>query len=162
MESIILKSYDSDWQKKFEKEKDLLKDVSRDELFKISHVGSTAIKDLLSKPIIDISLVANDFPPSERTLEKLSSLGYKNNGQSGVTGRYWFTKGQPREFNLHYCCNGSEIVRKQVLFRDNLRASKSLRRAYEAIKLNNKEGRDIDNFEYALAKTSFIDGVINE
>jgi GrpB-like predicted nucleotidyltransferase (UPF0157 family) len=114
-------------------------------LFKIRHIGSTAIEDLLSKPIIDISLEAHDFPPSEQTIEKLSSLGYTNNGESGVTGRYWFTKGQPREFNLHYCNIHSEIVKKQVLFRDKLRASESLRRAYEAIKLNNKEGREIDS-----------------
>jgi len=57
---------------------------------------------------------------------------------------------------------GLEIVRKQVLFRDKLRASESLRRAYEAIKINNKRGRDIDSFEYALAKTSFIEEVINK
>lgn len=105
MESIILKSSDSDWKKKFEKEKDLLKDVLGEVLFKIRHIGSTAIEDLLSKPIIDISLEALDFPPSEKTIEKLSSLGYTK-GESGVKGRYWFTKGQPREFNLHYCYMG--------------------------------------------------------
>lgn len=156
MESIILKAYDTNWQKKFEKEKDLLEEVLRDVLVNIRHIGSTAIEDLLSKPIIDISLEALDFPPSEQTIEKLSSLNYTNNGESGVKGRYWFTKGQPREFNLHYCNIGSEIVKQQLLFGDKLRATESLRRAYEAIKVNNKEGRDTDSFEYALAKKSFI------
>lgn len=51
MESIILKAYDPNWQKKFKKEKDLFNGVLRDALFKICHIGSTAIEDLLSKPI---------------------------------------------------------------------------------------------------------------
>jgi GrpB-like predicted nucleotidyltransferase (UPF0157 family) len=162
MEEIILKTFSSDWHNKFEKEKILLENALGNVVFKTHHIGSTSIPDLLAKPIIDISIEAFDFPPSQRTIEKLSSLGYINKGKSGVTGRYWFTKGEPRQFNLHYCCIGSEVVKKQTIFKDKLMASESLRREYEAIKLNNAKGRDIDSSEYALAKTGFIERVINE
>ena len=160
MEEITLKSWNDDWQDKFGKEKTLLKNALGSTVFDIHHIGSTSVHDLLTKPIIDMSIEAFDFPPSESTIEKLFSLGYMNKGESGVKGRYWFTKGKPRLFNLHYCCISSEIVKKQTILRDKLRTSESLRREYEAIKLANAKGRDIDSHEYASAKTGFIDKVI--
>ncbi|MGI8634939.1 MAG: GrpB family protein [Segetibacter sp.] len=49
---MILKSFDPNWQNKFEKEKGLLKEILRDVLFKACHIESTAIEVSLSKPII--------------------------------------------------------------------------------------------------------------
>lgn len=156
MEEIILKSYNCDSQNKSEKEKTLLKNALGNIVFEIHHIGSTSVHDLLAKPIIDISIEAFDFPPSESTIEKLFLLGYMNKGESGVKRRYWFTKGKPRQFNLHYCCVSSEIVKKQTMLRDKLMASESLRREYEAIKVTNAKGRDIDSIEYALAKRALL------
>lgn len=98
----------------FEKEKALLINALGNSAFKIHHIGSTSLTDLMRKPIIDIAMKAFDFPPSENTIERLFQLGYINNGEAGVKGRHWFTKGIPRLFNLHYCCIDSKIVKKLI------------------------------------------------
>ena len=63
----------------------------------------------------------------------------------------------PSAFFLSKYCLDSELYLIAVRAQ-----SEDLRREYEAIKLNNVKGKDIDNSEYALAKTGFIENVIKE
>lgn len=162
MEKIAFTRYDSDWNNIFYNEKNLLHTTLGSIIYKIHHVGSTAIPDLLSKPIIDIALESMEYPPINNTKKLLLTIGYEYRGESGVKGRSWFTKGLPRKFNLHYCFKDSEVVKRQIKFRDKLIKNEDLRRKYEEIKIQNSIGKDIDSFEYALSKTSFIEMVINE
>lgn len=162
MEIIRLHKHDNEWINKFIREKNLLVGTLGDVFCEIYHIGSTAVPDLLSKSIIDISTESIEFPPSKITIEKLFSIGYECKGEAGIKNRIWFTKGHPRAFNLHYCSKNSEIVMQQITFRDNLIQNEKLRRQYELIKLRNSEGRDIDNAEYASSKSNFIEKVVTE
>jgi GrpB-like predicted nucleotidyltransferase (UPF0157 family) len=161
MEYITLQKHQDIWTHKFAAEQGLLSGVLG-KFVKIYHVGSTAIPDLLAKPIIDIALESKEFPPDRDTIEQLSAIGYTYKGEAGVKGRIWFTKGQPREINLHYCATGSEIVKRQLRFRDSLMQDECLRREYELIKLNNCKGKDIDDAGYADAKSDLIEKVIGQ
>lgn len=49
------------YKKIFEEEKAYLENIFKENRFKIEHVGSTAIKDLLSKPVVDIAIGADDL-----------------------------------------------------------------------------------------------------
>ena len=161
MELIRLESYNPNWGQNFDSEAKLIKNTLNTEV-KIHHVGSTAVEDLKSKPIIDIALEADEFPPSIQTIDSLKSIGYTYKGESGIVGREWFIKGEPRKFNLHYCKIDSLIVRNQIKFRDELRTSKNLRREYEELKMAHSKGKDIDDTSYALSKTSLIEKIIKE
>ena len=162
MEQIILHTHDANWKKNFANEKQLLIRSLKQQPINIHHVGSTAIPDLLAKPIIDIAIEAAVFPPVQLVIEQLSSIGYEYRGEAGVDGRHWFTKGIPRTFNLHYCALNSPIVKSQLAFRDSLIRSEQLRREYEQIKIKNSVGRDIDDGDYALAKSPLIRKVIDQ
>lgn len=73
---VKLAPYTDQWKDEFNKEKNLLSLVVGDYVLAIEHVGSTSIKGLDSKPIIDIAMgvkslnVVNDFR------ELLESIGY--------------------------------------------------------------------------------------
>ena len=161
MELITLQKHNYQWKDIFLKEKKLLSNAFGKTIDKIHHVGSTAVPDLLAKPVIDIAIESKSFPPSPTIMGKLATLEYECKGEAGVIGRFWFTKGQPRQFNLHFCLTDSDIVQKQIILRDKLIDSENLRREYELIKLKNYEDKDIDSSDYALAKSSFIHRVIN-
>ena len=156
MEQITLHTCDSNWEKTFANEKQLLINTLKDQLIHIHHVGSTAVPDLLAKPVIDIAIEAAVFPPTQSVIEQMSSIGYEYRGEAGIEGRHWFTKGVPRKINLHYCAQNSPIVKSQLEFRDSLIRNEQLRREYEQIKINNSAGRDIDDPNYALAKSPLI------
>lgn len=160
MELISLQKHDSQWVSTFAIEQKLITETLGKYVDKIHHVGSTAVPALLAKPIIDIAIESAFFPPSQLIIDKLATIGYQCRGEGGIPGRIWFTKGQPRMFNLHFCAVHAEIVRKQIIFRDRLTNSESLRREYEELKLKNYKGQDIDSSAYAFAKSDFIQKVI--
>ena len=151
---IELVEHNPIWIQEFEKERTVI--VATLPGVVVHHVGSTAVEDLLAKPVMDICLEAGHFPPTEFDYIQLASIGYENRGESGVAGRIWFTKGAPRKFNLHYCPAGSIVARTQLAFRDELRQSHSLRREYESLKLRFAPGEEIDSALYASAKDEII------
>ena len=161
MQKIILYPFNINYLETFASEKKLLLQRLGNAIHEIHHVGSTPIADLLSKPIIDIVIEAQIFPPSQEIIKLMATLSYEFKGEAGVEGRFWFTKGEPRLFNLHYCAVGSEIVKNQILFRDALLRDENLRREYENIKLANAGKGDIDSSDYALAKSDLIRKVID-
>jgi GrpB-like predicted nucleotidyltransferase (UPF0157 family) len=160
MELITLQKHDNRWKDIFLKEQELISTALGQTINRIQHVGSTAIADLLAKPIIDIAIESTSFPPCQTIIDKLAKIEYEYKGEAGIIERFWFTKGNPRKFNLHFCKTDSDIVRRQTVFRDKLTESEDLRREYELIKLKNYKDKDIDSLDYALAKSDFILRVI--
>jgi GrpB-like predicted nucleotidyltransferase (UPF0157 family) len=161
MESIKLYPHNSAWLLQFANENDILQEKLGN-FVKIHHVGSTAVPGLMAKPIIDIAVESFEYPPTTDILHVLAELGYQCRGESGVKGRVWFTKGHPRKINLHYCPVGSDIVKKQIRFRDCLKRNAAVRTEYETLKLNNCKGRDIDDAAYAESKTRLIEIALNQ
>ncbi len=156
MELITLHKHDKRWTNTFQIERELIFRILGQSVGKIHHVGSTAVPDLLAKSIIDIAIEAETFPPSQPIIEGLASIEYEYKGEAGIAGRHWFIKGQPRKFNLHYCSVNSDIVQSQIKLRNKLAENEHLRREYEAIKLKNHKGKDIDSSDYAYTKSDFI------
>lgn len=61
----------------FEEEKEILNKIFTQDNFSIEHVGSTSIKSLSAKPIVDIAIGINDFKDFikyETTLEKIYTI----------------------------------------------------------------------------------------
>lgn len=160
MELITLQQHDNQWKRIFDKERELILNTLDETVNKIHHVGSTAIPDLLAKPIIDIAVESILFPPSQIVTDLLDSIGYECRGEAGVMGRFWFTKGHPRKFNLHFCMVNSNIVQDQIVFRNKLINNQQFRREYESLKLKHHKDKDIDSSAYAEAKSDFIHKVI--
>lgn len=98
-----------------------------------------------------------DYPPDSGLITALESLGYENKGESNTADRYCFTKGTPRKFNLHVVPLNGDVLKRQLAFRDFLRKNPVKAKAYVDIKSANAAGRDIDSYEYAQSKSSFIE-----
>ena len=76
-------------------------EIFGDKILEIHHVGSTSIKGLMAKPIIDILIVLNSLDEISDVEEILKDYGYSNRGQQGVNDRYFFAKGS-EESRTHY------------------------------------------------------------
>ena len=159
-EEIYLSCYQEAWVSVFTSEALLLQKLIPHLDLRIHHVGSTSIPGIKSKPIIDINIESREFPPSRAIISKLHSIGYTNMDQAGIEGRYWFIKGEPRKFHLHWCPYNGSVTLDQLKFRDMLRRSKSLAAEYEKLKVDAAQKRTIDSPEYAEAKSEFVNRVI--
>lgn len=58
---LELMDYREDYEDIYNLEKDNLLNIYQDKIFKIDHVGSTSIKNIKSKPIIDILIQTNEL-----------------------------------------------------------------------------------------------------
>lgn len=161
-EAIYLQPHDPAWLVVFDKQSVLLKASLGEYITAIHHVGSTAISSIQAKPIVDVTIESSVYPPNEFIVNKLSELGYLARGDGGVAGRTWFTKGEPRTVNLHWCPLNGEVARSQVRFRNALRSDEQLARRYEKLKNSASLGKHIDSSEYSDAKDNFISDVLSE
>jgi GrpB-like predicted nucleotidyltransferase (UPF0157 family) len=74
---ITVEDYNSHWSEQFDKEKVNLKQILTDEVISIEHIGSTSVKGLGAKPILDIAIGVNDLEIVSEFIEPLKQIGYE-------------------------------------------------------------------------------------
>lgn len=160
-EFIKIVKYQESWPSEFLKEKEKLVSYLGNLYVGIHHIGSTAVPGLAGKPIIDIAMEINNYPPGGDLITALEYLGYEYRGEGNAADRHWFAKGSPRKFNLHVVPSQGDALKRQLAFRDFLRKNHRKAKEYVEIKLANAAGKDIDSYEYALSKSRFIEEALS-
>lgn len=150
----ILKTY-------FDEEKKLLTATLPEKaVYRISHIGSTAVKNISAKPIVDILLETTDaFDP-----ETLNSVLCRNGWlcMSKSKDRISLNKGYTEDgyaekvFHLHLRLKGDN---DELYFRDFLNDNPKIAKRYEALKLELSEKFRFDRDAYTQAKTDFVTDV---
>ena len=74
--TVKIVPYSEVWKKLFETEKDLLLSAIGSYVLEIEHVGSTSVKNLEAKPIIDIAVAVGNISNVEKCVSPLENLGY--------------------------------------------------------------------------------------
>ncbi|ULQ59148.1 GrpB family protein [Brucepastera parasyntrophica] len=124
---MVITDYNPDWPCRFREIKEVLEE-NTGAYTGIEHVGSTAVKNMCAKPVIDIDIIikaTSDFPVIKKELE---SLGYLHEGDLGISGREAFRRGgtvchevlDRIAHNLYVCPADSPELRRHILFRDYL------------------------------------------
>ena len=169
---MLLQPHQSHWADDFAAICATIRSVLPNDSIVIEHVGSTSVKGLAAKPIIDIDLV---FYPSiffETIQAGLEKLGYYHNGDQGIEGREVFKRKNEVEqqevldtirHHLYVCAADSKELKRHLRFRDHLRANEAARREYERLKYMIAEQANQDRKVYALLKEElagdFIDAI---
>jgi GrpB-like predicted nucleotidyltransferase (UPF0157 family) len=129
--------YDPIWQKTFEAEKQLLLDAIGQNAVIIEHMGSTAVKGLPSKPVIDILVEVTSILDLEISSKKIQALGYIVKGENGITGRRYFQKGgNQRSHHVHAFKTGDLNLIRHRAFKEYLIAHPMIAIEYGDIKKN--------------------------
>jgi GrpB-like predicted nucleotidyltransferase (UPF0157 family) len=161
---IFLREYDPAWKDLFEKEKGRITRLFREsELVRISHIGSTAVPGLISKPSIDILLEVGDGLPDERIIRVMKSAGYLFiERPDKPIPHMMFVKGYTPEgfkgqaFHVHVRYGGDW---EEIRFRDYLVENPSVAEAYAELKKQLAQRFPNDRDAYTLAKTDFVEKV---
>ena len=149
------------WHQLFAEEEARLREAIGEHVAAIEHVGSTAICGLSAKPIIDIAAAVREAADAERCVRPLEKIGYEYRGESGIAGRYYFVKGEPRTHHLHMLELGSDFWKKHLLFRDYLRKHREVAEEYERLKRELAIKYERDREAYTEGKSRFIEEVLN-
>lgn len=91
MDNITIKvevvPYNPDWPQLFEREAELIRSVLGPELTALHHIGSTSVRDLAAKPIIDIMPVVRGVNRVDQHNAKFEAAGCEYMGEFGIPGR---------------------------------------------------------------------------
>lgn len=152
MRTIIVEPYNPQWVHEFNKFKNEILPVIHNDMISIEHVGSTSVTGLWAKPIIDIDVII-DGGKLPAIIEKLASMGYRHQGDLGVTGREAFAyeeaeKTHLMKHHLYVCHKENAELKQHLAFRDFLRKSPEYCKKYSTIKIEMAKNfpHDIDSY----------------
>ncbi|MCY7023009.1 MULTISPECIES: GrpB family protein [Streptococcus] len=155
---IFLREHQADWKDWYAEERlRLLSFLTEHQIVRLSHIGSTSVKTIWAKPIVDIMLEI----PKETDMVVMRDLLLKNGYllMSESQGRMSFNKGYTpsgfaeRVFHLHLRYEGDH---DELYFRDYLQEHPAVARDYEKLKLSLCKQYEHNRDAYTEAKTNFI------
>ena len=156
--SVVLCSYSEEWKMLFEKEQENLYSCIMEYAMDIQHVGSTSIRGMCAKPIIDIVVVIKDLNDGFKLIDKIESLGYHFKGSLGKSNRFFFWKGDEDKntHNLHIVEYGDKNWENLILFRDFMNNNSDYKDKYISLKTELANTYKMDRTAYTEKKTEFI------
>lgn len=159
---LVVLPYDSNWEQDFIKIRDEIKPALNDLALKIEHVGSTSVKGLSAKPIIDIDVVIRDYTVFDKAIACLEKIGYTHEGDLGIKGREAFKyegKQHLRKHHLYVCPQDSPELKRHIAFRDYLRNHPEAVKEYSDIKEKGAELYPYDMDKYMEYKSAVIEKI---
>lgn len=81
---IRLSEYNEKWIEMFENEVRLLSGVFGSEIIKFEHFGSTAVKGMKAKPVIDMICIVKDINKMDAFNDQMRLPGYDVAGEWGI------------------------------------------------------------------------------
>lgn len=117
-ETVRIQTYDPEWPRRFEQERDALERAIGDwATGGIHHVGSTAVPRLDAKPVVDILVGVHDLGSSRSSFGPLARLGYLY-APYRSDEMHWFCKPHPsrRTHHLHLVPTDSRRFRDELDF----------------------------------------------
>lgn len=157
---IFLVEHSPKWENWFAEEKNHLEHLlAQCKIKRISHIGSTAIKDIQAKPIIDILIEIEEDENMPKISKILEENGYicmniesdrRRSFNKGYTSQ-GFAK---RVFHIHLRFAGDN---DEIYFRDYLNKHADLAKEYEKLKLALWKKYKHDRDAYTNAKSEFVE-----
>lgn len=158
---IVLTPHNPQWGNWAREEMRLLSDILSSYGPVISHIGSTAIEEIVAKPIVDILVELSPGIGWSMIKDVMEANGYICMSES--ESRISFNKGYTlagyadRVFHIHFHRIGDN---DEILFRDYMNAHPEAAAEYERLKLSLLPKYRNDRDGYTDAKTDFVKNIV--
>lgn len=159
---VIVLPYTDEWQTNFVAIRDELAISLQGKYLAIEHVGSTSVKGLYAKPIIDIDIVIEDYKIFKDVKNKLETIGYHHEGDLGIKDREAFKyegKEHLQKHHLYVCPKESAELRRHITFRDYLQDNAEAIKEYSIVKEEAAKLFPDDIEKYMQYKASCIENL---
>jgi GrpB-like predicted nucleotidyltransferase (UPF0157 family) len=153
---VRLTDYSENWPRMFQTEAHFLETVFGEEIIIFEHFGSTSVKGMKAKPVIDMMCIVKDIEKIDSYNEKMASLGYDVAGDWGIPGRRLFRKGgENRTHHIHFYQFDNPQIERHLIFRDYLRTHPEEAANYSHFKENLAQQFESTS-GYSPAKKAFV------
>lgn len=162
---VELFDYDNDYTRIYLEEKKNLERLLKDKYIRIEHVGSTAIKNIKSKPIIDILVTCKDLLEFQKFVkENVESETYTLKELQEGAQDFLIRKeedGKVKAF-IHVVLDDSKVAKDYILFRDFLNNYPEEAKKYEELKVELLKKYKDDRPKYTEGKNEYIKNIIKK
>jgi GrpB-like predicted nucleotidyltransferase (UPF0157 family) len=165
-DNIIIQPYNPGWKKLAAAEIKVIKTIAGNTPYvAIEHLGSTAVPELASKPIIDIFITVKSIEQALLWIKPLETMGYQFWDENPDQNHLRLFKGMPpagkgRTHHIHITSADDSTVEHRILFRDILRRDEKIRQQYQELKLKLSQSDPHDRELYTNNKKEFISAVL--
>lgn len=162
---VYLESHRAEWETIAAQTIRIIRSVLQDEAIDVQHVGSTSIKTIPAKPIIDIAVGAADH---EAVLLKKDELAAENIifRSEERPGQLLFVMGDfendTRTHHIHVVKYGSPEWKNYLNFRDYLNENTAAAEKYAALKTALAKQYPNDRIAYTDGKSELINVLLDE
>ena len=162
---LEIMDYREDYAKIYEEEKENLLKIYKDKISSIEHVGSTSIKNIKSKPIVDILVQTDDLEDFIKFTESnVEGDIYTVKKEPTLGGDYLIRKeedGKVKAF-IHVYKTGDMNGITSIMFRDYMNSHEDEKKHYEELKIELYEKYKNDRKQYTLGKDKYIKEIIEK
>ena len=159
---VELRAHDERWEADFLLLKEKLGRILGEHVVRIEHVGSTAIKDIVAKPILDVAVVVKS---RNGLAAAMTAAGYENQGDDVGVGRQFFVKRLAGEISTEHISLYPEKnpnFQEAIFFRDYLNVHADARQAYHALKIELAAKFADNRTAYTAAKSAFVKKILQK
>ncbi|MBU5466165.1 GrpB family protein [Virgibacillus sp. MSJ-26] len=164
---VKLVPYTDQWHNEFLKVKKDIQSYTDINKERIEHIGSTSIKNMDAKPIIDIVVGVNDITKIDSSLiSALNEIGFLRlrveKPNDIVFARFTDKTYEEKTHYIHLVNYREALWNDLIFFRDYLNDNESERRKYIELKKNFIENEKGGIKEYTDYKEAFVRGIYNK
>ncbi len=158
MRTIEVVDYRPEWEKMFKEEEKEIRKILGKNCIAVYHIGSTSVRELPAKPIIDIMPVVKDISLVDAHNPEFQALGYDCRGEFGIPGRRFYAKGgDKRTHHIHIFEKSSQAdIKRHLAVRDYLRSHPDTAREYGNLKKQLASLYPHDNDRYCDGKEAYM------
>ena len=163
--TVTLCPHEAEWERTAEATAVMLRTLFGEAASDVQHVGSTAVRGIRAKPILDLAVAVRDFDAVRGKIPLLEEHGVRFRGEERP-GEWLFVMGDfdadMRTHHIHAVGENSDAWRNYLRFRDYLNAHPDRAAAYGRLKEELAERFADDRARYTEGKRDFIAGVLEE
>jgi GrpB-like predicted nucleotidyltransferase (UPF0157 family) len=159
---VELSSNRPNWKNYYQQEEVLIRNSLKKCLIMVEHVGSTSIRSIKAKPIIDILVVIKQAFITAKADKILNKIGYEK-GLFQRKGEIFYLK-SINDIHTHYIhlVKEKEDWQRYILFRDYLNSNPEIATSYEEIKLKLANIYFDNRKEYTASKEAFVENILSK
>jgi GrpB-like predicted nucleotidyltransferase (UPF0157 family) len=166
-DEVRLEDFTSEWIEEFISVKKEIEENTNLEEYRIEHIGSTAIKGMSAKPIIDILVGVDELSKVEKHLFKDFSkmdflrLKVERPGEI-VLAKFTDDTYEEKTHFIHLVEYKKELWNNLVFFRDYLNSNETARKEYLDVKMGFLKNSSAGVKEYTDFKEEFVKSIFNK
>lgn len=162
--AVAVENHQNEWEISAEKIINLLKYALKDDIVDAQHIGSTSIKNICAKPIIDIVVGINDFNDIFKHNDELEKLGIIYRRQDHENQHLYVCGDLQNNIQTHYIhvvIFNSKEWNDYINMRDYLNANQEKALEYSKLKEQLAKKYPNDRIAYTNGKSKLIEEILN-